>query len=280
MDWTSAQMSAAVIAGVVALITAIITALVTTRVAGRQLHRQYQLEFASEYFARQLMADPSRSMRSFEIIKEHLGGFEENELRRILVRAGGIRFKTTGGNEMWGLLSRNREWLGTEIPQEWTMFPAQKQAAEAGRSPKIAAYGGPITRRAGAMTNLPRSARWRQTSRRVVQPFRRPLPLPASARRCVSSNSSPSTSATRTRAAWTAGEFLASPIPAYATVPEGAVPHDRARHGQAHPHRAAAMIRRRAGVNAIATKLGNHSFRGTGITAHLKNGGMIERPRR
>ncbi len=76
------------------------------------------------------------------------------------------------------------------------------------------------------------------------------------------------------------GEFLASPIPAYATVPEGAVPHDRARHGQAHPHRAAAMIRRRAGVNAIATKLGNHSFRGTGITAHLKNGGMIERPRR
>lgn len=130
MDWTSAQMSAAVVAGVVALITATVTALVTTRVAGRQLHRQYQLEFTSEYFAHQLMADPSRQMRSFEIIKEHLGGFEENELRRILVRAGGVRFETTGGNEMWGLLSRNREWLGAKIPQEWTMFPAERQAAE------------------------------------------------------------------------------------------------------------------------------------------------------
>jgi hypothetical protein len=124
MDWTSAQVSAAVIAGVVALLTAIITAFVTTRVAARQLHRQYQLEFASEYFARQLMQDRNFQLRSFEVIKYHLGGFEEDELRKILVRAGGIRFESTGGNEMWGLLSRNREWLGATIPQDRTMFTA------------------------------------------------------------------------------------------------------------------------------------------------------------
>jgi integrase/recombinase XerC len=34
-----------------------------------------------------------------------------------------------------------------------------------------------------------------------------------------------------------------------------------------------AMIRRRAAAAGINTKLGNHSFRATGITAHLKNGG-------
>src|SRR5882724_4009158 len=38
-----------------------------------------------------------------------------------------------------------------------------------------------------------------------------------------------------------------------------------------------AMIRRRAAGAGIATKLGNHSFRATGITAYLKNGGTLEK---
>jgi len=38
-----------------------------------------------------------------------------------------------------------------------------------------------------------------------------------------------------------------------------------------------AMIRRRAAGAGIETKLGNHSFRATGITAYLKNGGTLER---
>ena len=37
-----------------------------------------------------------------------------------------------------------------------------------------------------------------------------------------------------------------------------------------------AMIRRRAATAGIATKIGNHSFRATGITAYLKNGGTLE----
>jgi len=35
------------------------------------------------------------------------------------------------------------------------------------------------------------------------------------------------------------------------------------------------MIGRRAAAAGIATKLGNHTFRATGITAHLKNGGTL-----
>jgi site-specific recombinase XerD len=38
-----------------------------------------------------------------------------------------------------------------------------------------------------------------------------------------------------------------------------------------------AMIRRRAAAAGIGTKLGNHSFRATGITAYLKNGGTLEK---
>ena len=38
-----------------------------------------------------------------------------------------------------------------------------------------------------------------------------------------------------------------------------------------------AMIRRRAAAAGIATKIGNHTFRATGITAYLKNGGTLEK---
>jgi integrase len=38
-----------------------------------------------------------------------------------------------------------------------------------------------------------------------------------------------------------------------------------------------AMIGRRARAAGIATKIGNHTFRATGITAYLKNGGTLEK---
>ena len=37
-----------------------------------------------------------------------------------------------------------------------------------------------------------------------------------------------------------------------------------------------AMVRRRAAAAGIETRIGNHSFRATGITAYLKNGGTLE----
>lgn len=43
---------------------------------------------------------------------------------------------------------------------------------------------------------------------------------------------------------------------------------------QANAH---AMIRRRTAAAGLATKVGNHSFRATGITAYLKNGGTLEK---
>ena len=37
-----------------------------------------------------------------------------------------------------------------------------------------------------------------------------------------------------------------------------------------------AMIQRRAAAGGIKTKIGNHTFRATGITAYLKNKGTLE----
>ena len=38
------------------------------------------------------------------------------------------------------------------------------------------------------------------------------------------------------------------------------------------------MIKRRAAAAGLETKIGNHRFRTTGITAYLKNGGTLEKP--
>ncbi len=36
-------------------------------------------------------------------------------------------------------------------------------------------------------------------------------------------------------------------------------------------------VQRRARAAEITTKIGNHTFRATGVTAYLKNGGTLER---
>jgi integrase len=43
-----------------------------------------------------------------------------------------------------------------------------------------------------------------------------------------------------------------------------------------HQANAYTMVQRRALAAAIGTKIDNHSFRATGITAYLKNGGTLE----
>ena len=69
---------------------------------------------------------------------------------------------------------------------------------------------------------------------------------------------------------------------ACATMPRGrSVPHHWTWTGQLTTGplaqaNAYAMIQRRMAAAGIATKAGNHSFRATGITAYLKNGGSLE----
>lgn len=68
--------------------------------------------YAAERVAHALLMHPAWRQRSFSIIKAKLGGFEDNQLRQILVQAGAIRFKReSDGIEFWGLLDRNQEVL-------------------------------------------------------------------------------------------------------------------------------------------------------------------------
>jgi hypothetical protein len=79
-----------------------------------QLHlarEQHRTEFMAEETARAFLSHKSFTDRSFETLRNHLGGFEDDELRKILVRAGAMRIYREDGSEWWRLLSRMDEYI-------------------------------------------------------------------------------------------------------------------------------------------------------------------------
>ncbi len=90
-----------------------------TYLLNRQLHaqqlaalkEQFKTDFMAEETARHFLSHKSFTDRSFDVLKKHLGGFSEDDLRKILVRAGAIRTFREDGTEWWRLLSRMDEYI-------------------------------------------------------------------------------------------------------------------------------------------------------------------------
>lgn len=77
-----------------------------------QLRHAYKLkieelktEHMAEKTAQYYLSHKGYTDRRFETIKKGLGGFEDDELRKILVRAGAVR-SYRDGEEWWTLLER------------------------------------------------------------------------------------------------------------------------------------------------------------------------------
>lgn len=68
-------------------------------------------EFMAENTVKHFLSHKSYTDRSFETIKKHVGGFDDDDLRKILVRAGAIRNYRDDGSEWWRLLSRMDEYI-------------------------------------------------------------------------------------------------------------------------------------------------------------------------
>ena len=75
------------------------------------IRQQYRTEFMAEDTARHFLGHRGYTDRSFETLRKHLGGFTDDELRRILVRAGAIRDYRADGSEWWRLLARMDEYI-------------------------------------------------------------------------------------------------------------------------------------------------------------------------
>jgi hypothetical protein len=92
---------------IVSIVSGAIAGYGTYRVQERKLRKEYQLHDLAESVARELLSDTEWRLRSFDVIRHHLGGFEDDELRKVLVRCGAIRFKSKSGYELWGLIGRS-----------------------------------------------------------------------------------------------------------------------------------------------------------------------------
>lgn len=79
----------------------------------QKLFEGNKTEFMAETTAKYFLSHKTHIERSFITLKQHLGGFDDNELRRILVRAGAIRTFRNGNEneEWWRLLSRQDEYI-------------------------------------------------------------------------------------------------------------------------------------------------------------------------
>ena len=81
------------------IVVAAFTGYITFRVQEWRLKTELKTEFMAEEAAKRLLSEDDWAKRSFSEISKRLGGFEENELRKILVRAGAVRFEKSENKE-------------------------------------------------------------------------------------------------------------------------------------------------------------------------------------
>jgi len=75
----------------------------------RRLREELRTEFMAETAIRELLLRKQWTLRSFSAIQKRIRGFDDNELRRLLIRAGAVCFDGKGDQEMWGLRTRNED---------------------------------------------------------------------------------------------------------------------------------------------------------------------------
>lgn len=94
------------------VITAVVAAIGAFLIQEIRWRKEFKTEFMAERAVRKLLMHKKWKQRSFEEIEKKLGGFEPEELRKLLVRSGAVRFYgSVADKEFWGLISRNKDAL-------------------------------------------------------------------------------------------------------------------------------------------------------------------------
>lgn len=119
--WKKVPMSEFTLTVLISIISAIIGGLISFALQYLKfkqeisaLREEHKTEFMAETTVKHFLSHKSYTDRSFETLRKHLGGFTDDELRKILVRAGAIRvYREENGQEeeWWRLLSRMDEFI-------------------------------------------------------------------------------------------------------------------------------------------------------------------------
>jgi hypothetical protein len=108
----STELAAALIAAGVSVLVSGLTAFGTFRTQERRLRAELKTEFMAEEAIRALLLHERWKLRSFRVISAHIRGFDDDELRKLLIRSGALCFGGPAGQEWWGLRERNQDRLG------------------------------------------------------------------------------------------------------------------------------------------------------------------------
>ena len=84
----------------------IVAAILTLRAEREKIRTEYAAEISVEIALKKFLSLNDLPYRSFAMIRHHIGGFEANELRQLLVRAGAVRFMASDQTELWALRER------------------------------------------------------------------------------------------------------------------------------------------------------------------------------
>lgn len=114
-----------IVSALIGMAAAILTSAIGYFVQRAALSRRFDMDeaeirtrFMAEQVAKALLSQETYKKRSLGAIRRRLGGFEDNALRRILVRAGAVRFVAKDGTEYWGLIEKNVDALTTRKERE------------------------------------------------------------------------------------------------------------------------------------------------------------------
>jgi len=102
----------AAVSAIVALLVAGITSAGAMKLQRDRLREEFRTQFMAEAALRELLLHKGWQLRTFDSLRKHIGGFEDDSLRQLLVRAGAVRFEGPNGQELWGLRERNADRLG------------------------------------------------------------------------------------------------------------------------------------------------------------------------
>ncbi|WP_166038490.1 hypothetical protein [Sphingosinicella sp. YJ22] len=110
------MLSPQAVAALIALGGVIVSAIVSFVTARERLIAERRLEIAAHRTIHKILRQTRWRMRTFSAIQHHLPGFEDNELRKLLVAAGAVAFRNEKDQELWGLIDANRGalWPGDD----------------------------------------------------------------------------------------------------------------------------------------------------------------------
>jgi len=111
----STILTSVITAGIVAILSGIITYVIQERSLRRQfeiekqkLEQQFKLEIKTDIALTKFLNHVKFKRRSFKFMSQKLGGFDDDELRRMLVRNGAVRSYGKNNEEWWELLEESK----------------------------------------------------------------------------------------------------------------------------------------------------------------------------